>query len=353
MSDLEDVLNERHRAGRLDSHGRFAVDFERALELLGRCRLPTPYHFQHKLVQAAVAGGATQVVVSSSGEGLEVRLEGLHVPQELVGSLLSFGLEFTSERYLSHLATAVHAATRLGSRRLVLEVWDGRVASVLTWSKDQAELRGDQPCAFPQPGLALRVTRGFFTDIFAAGAAAWHRSTLFDYAPLPIIEEGKPVNRLPGSPGPSQAKAPSQLTLSAPTTWQKFLVAEKSEAGLIAGPAQPLDMHRSHVLVSGLGDPSPRPWTPGQGAVSPRLQVDGAPAVGCLAQFYGTWGGHQIRWLVDGVVLEETWQSAGNSAPPYTALVSANSLRTDLSGFKLVRDEAFEEASRWLHAQAG
>lgn len=118
---MDDSLEQELRAaGRVDSHGRFGLDPRRAAELLAKFRFASPYEYVLKLVQAALASGATLVEVQVRGGDVSVGwhspvLRREHVPRLATGS--------AEERWLAHLAVGLTAARGLRPRRLELVSW--------------------------------------------------------------------------------------------------------------------------------------------------------------------------------------------------------------------------------------
>lgn len=107
-------------AGRVESHGRFGLDPGRAAEVLAKFRFASPYEYVLKLVQAALASGATLVEVQVRGGDVSV---GWHSPVLRREHLPRLGFEASGERWLSHLAVGLTAARGLRPRRLEIVSW--------------------------------------------------------------------------------------------------------------------------------------------------------------------------------------------------------------------------------------
>ncbi|MCA9794532.1 MAG: hypothetical protein KC910_22140, partial [Candidatus Eremiobacteraeota bacterium] len=88
MDELQAVLGELQGAGNLDSSGVFTVDVRKALPKLERFQLPRPEFGMLKVVQSAVAAGATRVSVEVSPATFSLAHDGQPpLPEELEGLL--------------------------------------------------------------------------------------------------------------------------------------------------------------------------------------------------------------------------------------------------------------------------
>lgn len=115
---MADPLEQELRAaGHLDSHGSFAVDPQRAAEVLAKSRFQSPYEYVLKLVQAAVSSGATLVDIQARGKDLAVAWHSAVLRRGHVATLARLAYEPAGERWLSHLAVGLTAARALRPRR--------------------------------------------------------------------------------------------------------------------------------------------------------------------------------------------------------------------------------------------
>lgn len=115
MKDIDSLLNDYKETGITDSEGAFTIDFARAREKMARFQLPDPHHLFLKFVQAAnLAGHAIsiqtrgQLQVTITGWNPKYRLE------QLAGSLTSATLQHGNDP-LSHLSTGLYTLVGLAS----------------------------------------------------------------------------------------------------------------------------------------------------------------------------------------------------------------------------------------------
>lgn len=110
--------------GFVESHGQFTLDVEAARRRLADFRLADPYQWILKMTQAASLLDCTHVALTTSGNELGLRFEGLRVSlEEFTHGLQALSLEDDSSlrvRGLNHLAQAIHALQRRTGKRTVL-----------------------------------------------------------------------------------------------------------------------------------------------------------------------------------------------------------------------------------------
>ncbi len=75
MSELEEYLENQLEEARLESSGKFSVDYFKARDKMEQFRLPSPAHYLLKVIQAAVLSGAPEVEIRIQGATTSIRFE--------------------------------------------------------------------------------------------------------------------------------------------------------------------------------------------------------------------------------------------------------------------------------------
>lgn len=124
MSLLQQLIGDLSQEGFVESQGRFSLDVEAARRRLADFTLADPYQWVLKMVQAATLLDCKDIAVSTSGNELGLRFEGLTVSlEEFECALHALTLEDRSNARqlgLNHLAQALHALQRRAGPQLVL-----------------------------------------------------------------------------------------------------------------------------------------------------------------------------------------------------------------------------------------
>ncbi|MBT9583710.1 hypothetical protein IV102_10180 [bacterium] len=124
MSLLQQMIGDLSGEGFVESHGQFTLDVEAARRRLADFRLADPYQWILKMTQAATLLDCTHIALTTSGNELGLRFEGLRVSlEEFTHGLQALSLEDNSSRRargLNHLAQAIHALQRRTGKRTVL-----------------------------------------------------------------------------------------------------------------------------------------------------------------------------------------------------------------------------------------
>jgi Zn-finger nucleic acid-binding protein len=117
---LESLVAEMRDAGRLDSSGAFTIDASRALDKMRRFQVERPQDFVLWLGAAAVAGGATQFLVTIGISQICVEFDGQQFgPDELHRVLDESGS--TQSGRVGHLAFALTAALGTQPDEIIIE----------------------------------------------------------------------------------------------------------------------------------------------------------------------------------------------------------------------------------------
>ena len=354
----DDYLEEVRGEGKLVSSGSFTVDREGMLAKLGKHQLPGPDYYVLKLVQAAVAGGATFIRFRTSGAGKEITFDGKPWEAHELARLGDYVLAAAPEqRHLFHLAVGMQGLLALSPSRWELCSPRGRVGVP----------------SGPGEVLAntLRVGWGRGAGKVAAGLAMrffWEgRRLLFKrakYAPIAITLDTSYVNRHAGVLSLRRTFGHSICPVLMPpdTDATDFTyVVPTEEPGEVMGPAMSLCSGVSWVqgellqretwnTVLSVSDEDPKFGTsrmrqvvelPSQSL--PGIIYGDRRALGCSALIQrapitGQWGS-RLTLIHDGVALDG---ERLRDLPGYKLWVSARGLGVDLSHFKVIRDERYQ-----------
>lgn len=189
---LQQLLEREQHVGTHDSSGSFAVDLPRAAQKLGLYQTTEPLFFLLKLVQAAVAAGATEIRLRQRAHKLQLLAHGVG-PRHFDLSQLRLGHPQLQDRPEAYLATGLSAALAQGASRALCMVGGQQ----LLVTPDGAGFATVPPLQYSfvvlVEGSPLRLGRQRLQERLA-------------YAPLPIYFEGALLNRV------STAEATLDLT---------------------------------------------------------------------------------------------------------------------------------------------
>jgi hypothetical protein len=155
------------------------------------------------------------------------------------------------------------------------------------------------------------------------------------FAPIPILLNGKVINRAAGVP---LKPVPLHYTLLDRSTASDLVPAPLKNAARRAFYERVClqDGEIAYESLTDLTQPGYR---------IPRLLFNKVPALGAFASLsYKPRRGGLIQFVLDGVVVAEERKARKG----WQGVVSARGLATDLSGFGLVRDRAYEGRIRLL-----
>lgn len=123
MSLLEEVVGDLVSEGFVHSQGQFSLDVRAAREKLANFRLADPYHWVLKMAQAASMLGCKDLQVRVSPQELTLRFEGMQVAfpefRDAMDSLMLSSKE-PRARGLNHLSQTLHSVLQAGGSRLVV-----------------------------------------------------------------------------------------------------------------------------------------------------------------------------------------------------------------------------------------
>lgn len=154
MAKAETLLDTLRRAGRVDSEGDFTLDGRKAQEKMREFALVDSHEYVLKIVQAAVAGGASRVDVSADARGVRVVAHGWQVSAEVLADPFA-GLFISQERVEAqdwrHLAIGLNAALALQPQGIEVRA-GGRVLRI-----ESAESRSVRDEASTHDGTRIDV----------------------------------------------------------------------------------------------------------------------------------------------------------------------------------------------------
>lgn len=349
VDKLQLMLGKLAGEGEVESSGCFTVSMERAVDKLRAFRLPRKAYYVLKLIQAAVAARAEAVHVKINRTTVQVRF-GLDEPLPIEELLPAMAVaEVGLEGAMGHLITGLRAALGVNYRSLFFGYWGpGQSAAFLLENgelKQSSDTRRPGGPALPgEHHYCFRLIKPWAWTLSSPNtleAAAVAESCGF--APVDLKVDGRKVRDLVRTPAP--ARWHKDLTLP----YNLFEWYEVTPGGplWVQGPSP-----RDRSLDSGvsrstrkspldLGEPLP-PWLVYTGDYSLEEASVGGPIPCRFASGVGVGleGAARVALVRDGVVVA-TPILFGAGAGAW-AVASADRLKYDLSGFGVIRDEAFE-----------
>lgn len=369
--EIGDLLQSLASEGRVDSTGGFSLDPKKALEKLQERRFENPFFYVLKLVQSAVSGGARRVDIEANSQAVKLRYDGCGLEADSMMELFGFLLDETGRReirHLKHLAAGVHGSLAVSPRRLEVESWDGEQGfrhkwSAGGWRNETFSSKGEPAIAFHlsrQVGQVLAGWRSIANsdiwDLLQRNRSTMEReqAVVFDrcvYAPVSLSLNGRPLEaagfgqpRFPGyeiheDANPRESRAPWFVQVRNREAYVEGAVHCSHhlietylpvEDGSLASLARPAQSHATVCLdqVGGSGQRC-RAWLALESALRPRSR---------------------ITYVEDGVLINQL--SPELNCPGVVGVISCEHLTKDVSGFKLVENQAFEEHLELLRAEA-
>ncbi|MFA5507494.1 MAG: hypothetical protein WC423_18840 [Vulcanimicrobiota bacterium] len=327
---VESLANE----GTWQSEGRFTLDQDKAWEKLSSYQLPFPEAWILKLVQAAVLSACNELRVRQTGSETTFRFVGKEQWTETAVTQAMFSSGDCADQGLLALAAAVRYLAGRARKLLALhypggqtQVWDGQALRVedSPYPVEQFELT---IFAAEKRGLRWLLQAGVGAD---ESARVGHVLSSLAYpSPIPILVDGRRINGFSSDPhaGSSSATAPIALIPLKPSVLlpefrfirDKDWKPEKDEISLtVEGELEALqgDVLRCGALVCLTA------------CVTDRSEQQGfAPQPSYL------------KWIRDGVVVSAE-QIPAIGTVGATILLSAEGLRTDLSGLTISQDQSY------------
>jgi hypothetical protein len=337
--DLNNLLASMQREGRLDSTGAFTIDLATAQAKLAKFTLPDSRAYILKMVQAAVAGGATELHLDSRSLAVEVRIHGLQLEQDglelLLYRLAESGKSLPGATY--HLAVGIQAALGLESKEISIVSRNGTTEKRVLWEPDSISHEVVESLLPAETILRFtRTNRRYWTELLhSIGFRGIYRLVLSGrdglddeqrlvndiccQAPLRITINGARVPRLEHLPNPKSFTGRSGKDYC---HIQEIVYPVTKSDG--RGFLTPLNARNAVVMNAGPEHSDCR-WRD----FECRQIVGIHPLV----------PERQIMVILDGVLIKRS----SAPGPGYTALISGHRLTTDLTGFQVVENDRYQE----------
>ena len=360
-ANLSGLLDTLQNEGHLDSRGGFTVEFRKASEKLSLRRLPDARMYVLQLVQAAVSGKHTRIVVETQGRALRFRSYGEPSPASTIENLAG-ELVASNDGPGHYLAAAVNAAFGLHPEQLHLTTWDGRAGSKLSFVGSDDVLERIDRCPFKDRAAQTQLVVVYpllqhLRHHWSFEETQHLRSSCY-YSPVPIFLNGKRL-------------LPAFGVGSQPTKSRRYdvCVANADRSRMLTGQFHP----KHHVLEAR------RPSSPSEhafalpaslagrclelpGNTPARPHSTGAAAgerIFCAAvAIKADLSPSTLQLIRNGITLQPI--ELESPFPGVTALLSAEGLSADLTGTAVVEDAAFLDLRNrldsdivWLWQQVG
>lgn len=190
---MDRFLEEGRNVGQHDSEGCFQLSGERALAKLAQFTVSRPEQWILKMVQAAVAGGATRLAITQSRREtrLVFALSDLPALAELELALLA--PESPATPFLTELTIGLRSL--LSTRRLTV-VWPGEEEGCLRWN-GQSLLRETSSSARTSFEVVVEASgQGWLGGQKERAAESHALQTEAAYCPIPLWLDGREVSVL-------------------------------------------------------------------------------------------------------------------------------------------------------------
>lgn len=376
QSELDQLLSQAGETGEAE----FTVDFYKAARLMAHKALPEPGLYAAKIVQAALAQGASRMEIRSGGNRLAFAWNGPALTyaelEELSRHLLTTE---PARRHLHHLAVGLNTLynldpvdVRLSSPQMEYHVEYGqarlsdRVVEPTGWEVNRLDVLRS-----PVGKRHERVLRKLKSlDLGGAtqealGLTEGEVRVLHErcrWAPIPILLDGTALNNphWHACPDPKVDWTGSVEYGSLPAGHgaEAYLYTDWTSPELLAAPpALRSGQHRALLLREGLTKASLETDGREGAARLPGLRFAGQPALACfavIARGDASWS--KLGFVHDGVLLCEERNLLDR--PGQIGMVSCYGLTTDISEFGVVHNAAFQktmellkEQVRWVDSQ--
>ncbi|MCE7870624.1 hypothetical protein DYH09_09630 [bacterium CPR1] len=372
--DLQNLLDQIRQGGEVDSAGEFTIDQFSAARKLARTQFPTPYLYAVKLVQWAVASGASMVRIAIWPGSFQLVHDGLPIGDQLP-ELVRWALSSPtgSERRYVHLASAILALQVLSPSRV--DVFSQGQCLRVAQGKDQLKsVRPSTSDRIHVSGLALRGNSDSLQLLMepALGLVGTVRPEVgmlvhhCAYSEIPVYLNGAPLCRaLLGSRQhtPRVVKGRTRLYIPSGSHSMPIRVA-LMPAGDTAGISVPgpetggvfsrgrFWMREQPEVFQPLGRPKACWPSPPEAVVLPHISLADFPMFrgwAILLDYQGTFEhaltaafrSNLIQLVQDGVIIETVQPRLNESRLQAEGIVATGLLPLDLSHFRFVRSEQF------------
>jgi len=332
----------------VDSTGSFTLDPKKAEEKLRNFSFASPDHYLLKVVQCAVAGGAETVEIKTGATRISIQFGGEAMSCEtvsgMVGYLLSAEIPLKDRRF-RHLAAGLRGAAGCSPDGIIFDFWTGDSNFQRVWDEQGWRQTAVQKTSGFHQFILVRTwgqtmtsasqeVLGVLSSRDTTEEALLRKHCL--YAPCKLTLDGETLPesgfgkaRYPGydifsDPNPGESRPPRYL--EAGTLIDGFMVGEH---------------HLVEKFIPGSAErPGCLPLPDSQATL--RDDSAGPGLQGGWLALTAVLGTPRIVYVEDGVVIEEE-EADDIPIPGLFAVLSAVGLQKDLTGFQLVRDQAFHD----------
>lgn len=365
-ADLANLLQSMAAEGSVNSSGVFTVDVRAALPKLEKFQLPRPHFGILKVIQSAVASGATYVDTNFGSTGITIEHDGEPPEPEALRDLLSYLLSsdrIAGERWLRDLAIGVNTSLARGASWVEVAARGQHGWSRQRWAsrEESAQLespadRGKANVRFVVRNTAGQVASGLWKmgnkdvlDMLSGSRAAMEEDAqaVFDrcrFAPVKVRINGRDLP--PSSLSQPVTRRWSAFTLvqhRKPNLLEISLLAKEASPHLMSAPS--LSQARHRMVVAGEFDGqdfhAQEPFY-----LAPPGEL---PARRCYA-ILGIRGSANVPGemilIKDGVELTRLTPHAFPKG--VSAIITTEGLRLDLSQFRLVDSDEARRRIAWI-----
>lgn len=322
---LEEFLRQERQAGAQDSSGKFSVDFELAFEKYREHQMSTPGFYLLKLLQAAAVLQAQNATLVFRRNDVKLTFELMEPGRfgELARVVESLHSLPKGRSALDHLVAALNGALVLGPALVEWSHHRGRRRETLICKNDGVELDRNISPAGPGADRSAfkfylrRKPRSLFDFLLKTSG-----QRLTEYQQVLRRAGGLPISlSLDGRPLETQSGEASMVAV-------QLAPSRGIETGFWFRPPE------NACLFDHRGD-----------RVGPRK---GPVRCSCVLL---AGKAPRLVWFRDGLLVDEDLDFSPDQ--PVEAWLSARQLKSDLSGFKLVRDRTYQTEFERIQEVAG
>lgn len=336
--DIEHFLGVEKAAGKVDSEGVFTIDLAKARRKLGKFQFNDPSFYLLKIVQAAVSGGATKVDLRTTRSSLTLCFDSPSPIGELQTMLSAFANPLEAPQGpLRYLAMGFNASLVSDPKEVQLAWWTEGEGSALTAIGEELTVTNAPPRPNNAPvggHLTLFTVLKEKTAWLTAGATAAEVTTVrkfCGYAPVEVRIDGRRLEDCL----PKAESAPWLATFSEP-----FHLVERAQADATGG----ISVARPSLKKRQLGESGWIRKTRKAETFCVQPVADNSSPVRCRSAYslpLALRGRDRIKLICDGIQVASV--SVCENGAGASAVMTADHLSFDVSGFGLIRDEKFDE----------
>jgi len=331
---IDDLLVSLSHEGQRDSSGAFTVDIAKSEEKMRAFQLADPYHYCLRWLQAAVTGGGKRFLWQSTPLGARLEIAGFQLDPEGIARLPAMLFESQASQAERHLSAGINAVIQTQAREL--RVSSGRLQA--SWTPGKYQEQKLEPAV---KGIVIELKRSPGNILKELWFAAKYHDLGSSLGSKKARDNEERLLHAHGACAPLtvgiHGLAPDwRLPYREPATgWGRlagmFLRLSPSDA-----PATPFSSEM--WLAPG----------PGQKRFQPLQQRYAEHCQGQIPKTCRVYVGRPKEYfpcsflypIKDGVTLARL--EILEDSPGCVFLVEASQLTTDLSGLKIVQDEAFQ-----------